>query len=121
MDSFETRLRATVAMLSYKDWLFQVQKDGLGLWHLKVGFNSPHSLSGEMTEWSGRKWRVSMHMTHDEIIMTALKAVLTAEEHEARERFFYKGRPIFGPHISVEHLWDLTGDPDALVHRENAP
>lgn len=119
MDPFEKRLRDVVATLSYKAWSFVVEKDGIGLWNLKLVFTSPHSVTLEPTLWSSRKWRLSMHMTDDEIVLTALKAVLTAEEHEARERFCYRGRPIFGPHISIERLWELIGDPEALVHREH--
>ena len=111
MDPFEIRLRNTVAEVSYRDWSFRIDKDGIGLWFLQVRFDGAHVQTGETTHWSGRKWRLSMHMTNSEIVQTALKAVLTAEEHEARERFQYRGRSIFGPHLSVDRLWDLVGDP----------
>ena len=68
MDPFEERLRRVVALLSYKTWSFVVEKDGIGLWNLKVVFTSPHSETGEPTLWSGRKWRLSMHMTDDEML-----------------------------------------------------
>lgn len=57
---------------------------------------------------SGRKWRLSEHMTKSEVVLTAWKAVLTAEEHEARERFRYRGARIFGPHIDVDVLADIA-------------
>lgn len=57
--------------------------------------------------WRGRKWRLSKHMTPSEVVQTCLKAVLTAEEHEAREHFLYQGRAIFGPHINIEALWEV--------------
>jgi hypothetical protein len=40
-------------------------------------------------------------------VRTALKAVLTAEEHEARERFLFRGRAIFGPNIDVDGLREV--------------
>ena len=43
-------------------------------------------------------------MTKSEVIQTAFKAVLTAMEHEVREKFHYKGKPIFGPHYHVDAL-----------------
>ena len=62
----------------------------------------------------GRKWRLSSYMTRSEIVQTALKAVLTAEEHEVRERFKYRGVSIFGPHYDVDKLWELRAGEDAL-------
>lgn len=58
--------------------------------------------SGE--PWSGRKWYLSAHATDAEVVQTALKAVLTAVEHEAREAFTYQGVALFQPHCSLEEL-----------------
>lgn len=58
--------------------------------------------------WSGRKWRLSYHMTKSEVVQTALAAVLAAVEHEAREHFLYQGRAIFGPHFNVDDLVELV-------------
>lgn len=110
MDPTETRFRELVRQITYKDWSFHIGKDGIGLYHLQVRFTAGR-------EWSGRKWRLSMHMTDSEVVQTALKAVLAAEEHEAREQFRYRGRAIFGPHMRVEMLWRLAGDADALDER----
>ena len=110
MDPFEGKLRAVLADLVYKDWSFRIEKDGIGLWFMQVQVKGPDATTGDAIEWSGRKWRMSMHMTTSEIVQTALKAVLTAEEHETRERFQYKGRAIFGPHLNVEMLWHLANE-----------
>lgn len=117
MDPFEALLRATIADLSYKGSGFRIEKDGIGLWFLQVQFIAPDVATGETQVFGGRKWRLSMHMTQSEIVQTALKAVLTAEEHEARELFLYRGRPVFGPHVNVERLWELAGDPDGQERR----
>lgn len=108
MDPFETLLRQTVADLEYKDWQFRVEKDGIGLWFLQARFVERDVISGQRDIVTGRKWRMSMHMTKSEIVQTALKAVLTAEEHEARERFRFRGRAIFGPHLNIETLWEIA-------------
>lgn len=110
MDPFEKRLRETLVNIAYKEWTFRIEKDGIGLWFLQVVVNGPCAATNEAITWSGRKWRMSMHMTTSEVVSTALKAVLAAEEHEARERFLYKGRAIFGPHLNVEHLWRIAGE-----------
>jgi hypothetical protein len=59
-------------------------------------------------EWTGRKWRLSLHMTDGEIVQTALAAVLAWHEHEARENFLYKGRAIFNPHLDLTILWERS-------------
>ena len=110
MDPFETLLRETIADLKYKNWYFYVDKDGICLWYLQVRWVGTHATTLEPAEWGGRKWRISMHMTRSEIVQTALKAVLTAEEHEAREHFQFKGRAIFGPHLNIETLWAIAGE-----------
>jgi hypothetical protein len=110
------RFRNWLAAVAYKDWAFHVAADGEGS-YLQVKFTAPDNVTGGETSWSGRKWRLSQHMTRSEVVQTALKAVLTAEEHEAREQFLYRGRAIFGPHINVERLWELTGDPAAQETR----
>ena len=55
-----------------------------------------------------RKWLLSPLMTDSEIVATAFKCVITSLEHEARERFTYKGARIFGPHFDVNELAELA-------------
>jgi hypothetical protein len=55
-----------------------------------------------------RKWQLSFHMTPSEIVRTAWKAVLAAEEHEAAERFRYKGVMIYNPHFDVDALVEFA-------------
>lgn len=61
----------------------------------------------------GRKWRLSDHMTKSEIVQTAFLAIKTWEEHETREKFTYKGKAIFGPHLDVEVLHQTADYLDA--------
>lgn len=102
-----------VSQIQYKDWQFIVNED-----YLQVSFMSPCSVTGQIVEQKGRKWRLSKFMTKSEIVSTALKAVLTAEEHEAREQFKYKTKAIFGPHFDVDKLAILC-DSDAVDVRDN--
>jgi hypothetical protein len=91
-------IRWTVGLVKYRDWDFYVSPDRS---YLQVRFVA----DGEAQH--GRKWKLSPHMTRSEVVQTALAAVLAAEEHEARERFTYRGEPIFGPHFDVDALWGL--------------
>jgi hypothetical protein len=79
--------------------------DGSEFWH--VG-RSPFSLqygrhvNGELQR--GRKWLLSTHMMDEEVVQTALMAVLAFEEHEAREAFLFDGKRLFSPHKSLAAL-----------------
>lgn len=66
---------------------------------------------------TGRKWRVSVHMTDSEIVGTLWKAYMTWLEHEARESFLYRGRAVYGPHLDVKALWELAGDRNNYEYR----
>lgn len=76
--------------------------------YLQAEFEARCTITGELQIQKTRKWRLSEHMTRSEIVQTALKCVLTSVEHEARERFLYRGQAIFGPHFDVEQLVDLV-------------
>lgn len=92
-----------VDSISYKDWRFHVKQAARDIMYLQVGFVD----EGEY--WTGRKWLLSEHMTKSEVVQTAFKAVMTAEEHETREKFLYKDKAIFGPHYDVDFLSDVVG------------
>lgn len=93
-----------LAQVKYLDWTFELTADAPGHWYLRVKFWAYCAEKQAPAEWTGRKWLLSEHMTRSEIVQTAFKAVLTAVEHEAREQFTYKGKPIFGPHFNVDFL-----------------
>ena len=109
-------IKQIVAEIRYKDWNFDViafdQTNPL----LRVRFTDPET--GETQK--GRKWVISYHMTKSELVLTALKAVLTAEEHEAREIFRYRGSKIFNPHINVDKMVELTRKLENLDIRDNS-
>ncbi len=102
---FENRLYEVLASIKYKDWTIEAKMEAAG-WFLQIAFPD----EGMGIVWKSRKWRLSENMTRSEIAQTALKAVLTAEEHEARERFLYKGRAIFGPHHNIDALHALCNE-----------
>ena len=110
-----SQMRETLAKVQYPGFEFGVGQDVLispchsrtkrGRIYLQIKCpGATCSVTGEPYDWSGRKWFLSPHMTPSELIQTALKAALTAAEHEVREAFTYKGKAIFGPHIDVEEL-----------------
>ncbi|MBL7825125.1 MAG: nucleoside 2-deoxyribosyltransferase domain-containing protein [Saprospiraceae bacterium] len=67
-----------------------------------------HTQNGNLEEMSGRCWLIDPSATEDEVVRTLLKAALTWEEHEIRERFLFDGKPIFHPHFKLPPSDDHT-------------
>lgn len=104
-------IRSTVDEIEYRGWWINVVEDG-DFGYLQVAFHAEDSDTGILEVQRGRKWKLSPHMTRSEVVQTAFKAILTAEEHEARERFTYRGTAVFGPHLDVERLVALARHTD---------
>lgn len=80
---------------------------------LQACFIRTNTWNGETAEEGrGRKWLISPHMTESEIVLTALKACITNEEHEAREAFTYMGAKIAHPHPDISVLVTLAEEHD---------
>lgn len=65
-------------------------------------------ITGEMGWGYGGKGYPSEHSTDSEIIQMIFGLYKGYWEHEARETFEWRGRRVFGPHISTEALWDVA-------------
>lgn len=100
-------IRYIVAHIKYKDWSIKVDRFKDGEMYLQVSFIGKDSETGAICEMKGRKWHISEHAVKSEIILTAFKAIQTAEEHEMREAFQYRGRAILGPHFDIERLVEI--------------
>lgn len=113
------RLRLLMADITLTNgWEVSAYYDDRGYFYLQVGAeDGTCNVTGKPVRWSGRKWLLSEHMTDGEIIQTALKAVLAAHEHEAREQFLFKGQAIFDPHYDLVKLVRLRSAEDALSER----
>lgn len=96
-------------------------EDGLGIRFKNDGPDSYFLQlihSGLPAEFNtGRKWRISPHMTKSEIVATAFKAYMTWVEHEARESFQYRGQSIFGPHFDVDSLVEMAAERQNYEYR----
>lgn len=97
-----------VRKCEFKPWIISVHRGDQCRLYLQVHDETAVcNVTGKPEPWSGRKWYLSAHMTDTEVVKTALKAVLSAMEHETLERFKYQGYTIFDPHIRVEDLVKL--------------
>ncbi len=105
IDMIEHHFRAALADVTFGDWKLLITRD-----YLQWGFDGACAHTGRRGAFKGRKWRLSPHMTKSELVQTALMAALAAVEHEARERFLYRGQAIFGPHYDIDALALLCED-----------
>lgn len=87
--------------VKYKNWTLRY------VMRLPMSIQWLFSVGGETQR--GREWFISNRMTKSEIVSTAFKAALTAEEHECREAFRYKDKKIYGPHFDVDVLAEIAG------------
>lgn len=102
----KTRFEQLKQDIQYKNWNLHIGQDGERLF-LQVRFPAIDANTGLEEEQKGRKWFLSPHMTNSEFVQTAFKAILTAEEHETRENFRYKGQAVFSPHYDIDALVEL--------------
>lgn len=91
-------LLTIASKLSFRDWVFRIEEKGDGFL-LQVRFTGKDSVTGKPELQSCRKWYISSHSTHVEVLRTAWKAVLAAIEHEAGEDFKYEGVAVYNPHL----------------------
>jgi hypothetical protein len=111
------RLQDVIDRCAYPGFRYLIEPNG-NRFVLRVEFAANDVATGVPTVWKGRKWTLSPHMTDGEIVQTAWLATMTAIEHEARERFTYRGVSVFDPHYDIEKLVELRRAPDAIKVRE---
>lgn len=99
-------MKSLISHIQYKDWTFHLDHYDRDI-YLQCRFKAKCSVSDIVEDQRGRKWRLSLHMTKSEIIATAFKAVMTAEEHEVRDHFKYYNQPIYTSHYDVDGLLHL--------------
>lgn len=103
-DAIKAWFDAVIADIDYPGFEIRVRR-GPGHWYLQIACPEGRcNATGAPMAWTGRKWLLSRHMTETEIVWTAFKAILTAIEHEARERFRYRGVAIADSHSDVAAL-----------------
>ena len=110
-------ITAITENISYKGWDLITGEMGNG-YFIQWKFMAPDAKTGEMALQSCRKWYISPFATKSEVVLTAFKAVSTAEEHETREQFQYKKTALLQPHFDVEQMvaFAKQGHEDARQH-----
>jgi hypothetical protein len=119
MQSTIDRFDEVLSRIEYPGYSFVVSNKGENFF-MQVRCTALCNVTNAPMRWRGRKWLLSRHMVDGEIVQTALKAVFTALEHEAREKFKYRGQAIFDPHYDIEQLVNLRKSQAAIKERTPA-
>jgi hypothetical protein len=82
--------------------------EGGGRWFYQIQCWRKDAITGEMGWGHGGKAYLSPHASDSELVQTVFGLYKAYWEHEARETFTWKGRRVFGPHISTEALWEVA-------------
>lgn len=103
-----------VDQIKYKNWEIGVNRYGSDSTpYLQIRFHA----DGEVQKC--RKWQLSFWMTATEIVRTAWKAILAAEEHEAAEKFLYKGAAVYNPHVDLDAMVEFAKQGNLASRFEN--
>jgi len=101
-------LSEIISECSYPDMRFNLLYDeDHDVYFLQVSFWAIDVEDGYNKLMKGRKWYLSPYMTKSEVVGTAFKAVITALEHEAREKFKFVGAAVYNPHFDVDALSNI--------------
>ena len=105
-----SEIKDIISTIKYKDWEFLIFEEN-GINFIQIQFVDKCACGRDVDMLHKcRKWRISPNITKSELVQTAFLAVSTAEEHEMRENFKYKGAAIFAPHYDVDKLLDVYND-----------
>jgi hypothetical protein len=119
-----SELLEVIDNISYKpNWHVLVGHDSLknshGYLQLEVK-NSVDSVTGNVVNWKSGKRYLSDFMCRQEIVGLVYSMIESAEIHEMREMFRYKGRSIYNPHIDPDKLVELASKEENFNFRENS-
>jgi hypothetical protein len=108
------RVRAVLEDVAFGKSRFDVES-AEGGFLLELVREEMDAATAESQIFRGRKWHISNGASRSDIVRTAFQAVAAWQEHEAREKFLYRGVPVFGPHGDVDDLADLLGAPGKMT------
>ena len=94
------RLRILLQRVSVPGYTF-VPEAIAGHLSVRICKEELNHLNGQIEPMLGRRWLIEPGATEAEVVRTLLKAALTWEEHELRERFRLDGQLLFDPHFQI--------------------
>lgn len=103
------QILAVVNNIYYKPgWMVELYAKPVE-YSIRLSWFDTDSVTGKKELQHSREWLLdpAEELNEDKIVQTVFKAIQNAEEHEIKERFRYKGKRIFNPHISLKNLLEV--------------
>ena len=88
-----------------------VGQDDTGI-YFQIYCQRPDTYTEAMGEGQGGKRYLAYHTTPDEMVRIAFSILDAYDHHEDREAFLYKGKRVFGPHITIDALMSVADQVD---------
>lgn len=113
-----------VGAISYRPgWSINIFDGDRPYVQIHVSTESEASLSpfnGKREAWRSGKVFLSEHMCRQEIVGAVFGAIRSAEEHEMKEWFTYRGARIYNPHLDPDTLAEIARKKGSFNFRKNA-
>jgi hypothetical protein len=93
------------------DYMFSIVGDGDESWCLMAQYYEKDVVTGRHELQETRLWPLPSNADRDAVVRTAFKCVMTSLEHRARGHFTWRERSVFGPHMSLDALWEAAPVP----------
>ena len=108
------RIRDDIALPSqFKVLIERDKKHPDGRFYLQIEAARIDTFTGELGTGRGGKAYLSEEATDSELVQTVFGLYDAYCHHEVRETFLFRGRRIFGPHISIDAHWEVAERYDA--------
>lgn len=90
------------------DQLIDALDEEIILTYVQIACWRPDAFTGEMDFGYSSRVEISPQSSDQQVVGAIFGLFKGYWEHEAREHFQWRGRRIFGPHISLDALWEVA-------------
>lgn len=94
----EAALNAVIARIRYRDWSLRWRAWESDLREFRWEWVAEDPVTSLPVRCVSRSWIMPWAVAEEQVVRMAFAAALAAEEHEARERFWYGAERPFDPH-----------------------
>lgn len=104
-------IQKIISNVQYKKWFVELYNTPEFV--IRLSWFDTCSVTGKQMIQHSREWFMQPEgLTEDMVVQTIFKAIQNAEEHEVKERFRYKGKRVFNPHITINNLLEVCEHED---------
>lgn len=111
-DEFVARLRAVCDDITLPpQFTVLIERDKQnpnGRFYFQIRAERADTYTGKMGFGQGGKAYLSEYATDSELMQTVFGLYASYCHHEARESFMWRGRRVFGPHMSTQARWEIA-------------